>query len=158
LHGQGLEASGEVVVLEHLECPSDEILRARQVGVAQDGGLRQGDQGSALRPAVAGALCGSADLLHLAGDGGQVAQKGGGLRREVTAAQRGMQLGRAQQEVTGGAVRLPRKCALPSTLERGGGLALKLLGRRAVELGQELGRMVEVIGTDLEQLLGGALL
>src|SRR5438034_168507 len=75
----------------------------------------------------------------------------------VAALQGWFQLERAQQLLTGGAMRLACERAPSGRLERLRGLVGQLRRRTAVELGDQRRRLVEMVGADLEQLLAGAL-
>ena len=112
----------------------------------------------ALRPAVAFGDRGREHLLHLARDGRQIAEPVGCARREVAAAQGRLELDRADEQLARGTVRLAGERAQARLGERLGRLALQLDRRRAVELGEQRGRAVEVERADLEQLLARALL
>ena len=60
--------------------------------------------------------------------------------------------------MAGGAVGLAGEGAQAGLGQRLGGFVLQLLRHRAVQLGGQLRRVVEVLRADLEQLVAGALL
>ncbi len=87
----------------------------------------------------------------------ELAQPPGRAGRVVAPLERRLELDGAEEQLAAGAVRLARERAAAGLLERGRSLARQLRRRGAVELGLQLGRVVEVVGPDLEQLLAGPL-
>ena len=155
---EGSEAPGEIVGLEDLERLVDHRLRGLRVGIAQDRRLGEGHQRAALRPPVVlGDRC-REDFLHLSRDRRQVAQAVGCARGEVAAPQRRLELDRAHEEVPSGAVRFAREGTQACLGQRLGRVAPELVRHRAVQLGGQFRGMVEVIGTDLQELVARAFL
>ncbi len=98
-----------------------------------------------------------ANLLHLDLDRREVLEPPRSARRDVPRAERRSQLECAQAERPRVRVRLARDRALGRLDQRCRGLLRELLGRRTLELGQELDRLVEVVRADLDELLARAL-
>src|SRR4029077_3472711 len=78
-------------------------------------------------------------------------------RGEVPAAQRRLELDRADEMMARRAVRVPRERSDAGFVERLRGLLLQLGGSRAVQLRKQCRRTLQVERADLEQLLAGAL-
>jgi hypothetical protein len=133
---QRAEAARVVVRLEDGQRVVDHLLRGADVAFAHDGGLREGHERAALRPAVALLDCRREDLLHLARDRGQVAEPVGCPRGQVAAPRGRLELHGPDEVLPRGAIRLPGEGAQPGLGQRLGRLPLQLHRRRAVQLGQ----------------------
>ncbi len=130
---------------------------ARQVGVAQQGHLSERGERAAQDGLVAGLLRELVHRLHLDGDRRQVVEPPRRTRRLEAPVERRLELHRAQQEPARGAVGLAGERPAPGRLERRGGLRHELRRDDAVELLQQRRRLLEVVGADLDELVGGAL-
>ena len=88
----------------------------------------------------------------------EVAEPPGGARGVVAALERRLELDRAREELARGAVRLARERAPAGLAQRARPPRARARPARvAVELGEERGGVVEVVGADLEQLVARAL-
>src|SRR5207253_5142752 len=119
--------------------------------------LAQPRQRLGLERCLARLECLVADARHVDCNRGPVAEPPGRTRSEIPALQARLELERAQEELASRGEGFARDWPAPRGRERVGGLGGELLRRRAVELVEECGRLVEVVGTDLEQIVAGAL-
>ena len=140
-------------VCEQLECLLAEATCRGDVGVAVQHDLGELGQRAALdRPfaCLAGEV---AHGLHLDRSGGQLPEPPRGLCGVEVPLEARLQLDRAQQQPSRGAVRLAGEGPSPCELERSRGLGPELLGNAAVELGDERGRPFEVVRLRLGALV-----
>ena len=98
-----------------------------------------------------------ANLRHLDLDGREVLEPPRRSRRDVARAERRAQLERPQAQRPRIRVRLARDRPLCCLHERARGLLRELLGRRALELGEELDGPIEVVRANLDELLARSL-
>ena len=122
-----------------------------QAGVRERGERADGD------PPVAGLGRLAHDLLHLDRERREIAQPPGRPGCVVAALDRRLERDGAQQQPAGCGIRLAREGAAARRFERLRGVGGELPRRGAVELLEQGGGLVEVVGADLEQLLAGAL-
>src|SRR5205085_673390 len=96
-------------------------------------------------------------LRHLVRDRGEVAELPRGPRGVVAALERRLELDGAKEELARGLARLAAEGPLPGDLEHVRRRPRELERRAAVELLEQVRRLVEVVRADLEQLLVGTL-
>ncbi len=125
--------------------------------MAPEHGLSQGGESQRLDHGFLLLVCLIADLHHLDFDGGPVLQAPRRPRSDVARSESRPQLQGAKPEPARGGVRLAGDRALRRFHERGSGFLREILGRRALELGEELDGLIEVVGPDLEELLARSL-
>ena len=131
-----------------------------EVAVAQHRNLRERATapGPAIRASPASAAA-SQHFLHLARDRRQVAQAPGRARGEVAALEGRLELDRAER-TAGAPTRFASRASArrPASSSAAAASRASSAGAAAVELCEQRGRVVEVVGADLEQLLAGPLL
>ena len=98
-----------------------------------------------------------ANLLHLAGHGRQVVEAPRRFRSEVAALEGRLELNGSQERVACRLVRLAGQSAPARLLQGLGSFSRELGRRRAVQVGEERRRVVEVVRADLEQLVARSL-
>src|SRR6266536_1870607 len=148
---------GIAVVAEDGQRLLDERLRTLDVRVEVERDFAEPVERTTVDVALAGLGGRDSDLLHLDPDGGHVAQTPGGAGSEVASPQRRRELDGAEQELPRAAEGLARERALAGVRERLRRQLGELRRRCAVELGEQTGCLVEVEGTDLDELVAGAL-
>ena len=144
--------------LLQLERAVDELLRARGVSGLSQHSIAERRQRQRLHQGVALGLRLRPNLLHLEGDGRQVAQSPYGASGVVATSKRGLELDCAQELPARRLVLLARQGSLPAARQRLSRRTGQVGGGSAVELGEERRSLVEMVRTDLQQLLAGALL
>jgi len=99
-----------------------------------------------------------ADSFHLLRDDRHVTEPPRGAGRLVAALQSRLELKCPQKLLSGRTVRLAGERVATRRLERLGGLVCELRRRPTLELSDQRGSLIEVVGADLEQLLAGPLM
>src|SRR6185503_15754562 len=93
------------------------------------------------------------NLVHLASDRRQIVETPRRLRGEIPPLEGRLELDRSQERITCRLVRLAGESAPAGLLQDLGSLSREVCRRRAVEVGEERCRVVEVVRADLEQLV-----
>ena len=150
--GDGIGVAGQ-----ELEGLIDERSRAGRVTVSLERGLTERRESKRLVDSIALLARPIPNLGHLDLHRAPVLEPPGGTRREVASTERRAKLEGAQSERARIRVRLACDRALRRLHERRRGLLSELLGRGAFELGQELDGLVEVVRTNLHELLARSL-
>ena len=152
-HLERVEAAHVVTVVDHAERAAGELARAVGVGVPVERDLRQHRQRAPFDAAVAHFGRRLADLEHLGRDGREVGHPPRCPRGEVAALEGILQLHGAHQQAPSDRVRLSRERPAARLLERRRRLRGKLGRHAALQLLLELRGVVEVVGTDLDELV-----
>ncbi len=125
----------------------------RHVGVQVQDDLRQLGEREALDRALAGLLRERADVLHLDRRGRELPEPPRGARGMEPPLQAGLELDRAEQQPTRGAVRLACQRATACALEHVRRLGPQVGGHLPLELREERRGTLEVIGLRLDELV-----